>query len=408
MSLDEWDDIRIKIESDQELLSLKIQNLYYDSVTGEQNICLVDTTTNDAYAIYRGTGGGEWLDDFEGGYLPDTKQQQKALLWLDSLPKFHSLTVSGHSKGANKAQYVTYLADKVDNCVSFDGQGFSAEFIEKYWAEIRLNKDKITAYALKSDFVNILLYYIDLGQKRIYIKANPSYVDHFVENHSPNALLTKINIKGTNFDFILVKADHQNSTMKYLHEFTIYIMNAAPISEKKLMLDYLGNCVATFFESGSNTDKALEYATKTEHLEGLILVVSYMIKYAQVSGLDGKTVTNMLATFHINLDIPDGMVTIARQGSGIITSDDLIGDVSRFGIGKALDIAQPLSVLYEFLDKKEYDNTIGKMVAMGISTTEAEKIINGILNKTSKLKANMNDFKEAEIKPGKMQKQLYI
>jgi len=45
---------------------------------------------------------------------------------------------------------------------------------------------------------------------------------------------------------------------------------------------------------------------------------------------------------------------------------------------------------------------------MGISTTEAEKIINGILNKTSKLKANMNDFKEAEIKPGKMQKQLYI
>ena len=261
MSLDEWDDIRIKIESDPELLSLKMQNLYYDSATGEANICLVNTTTNDAYAIYRGTGEGEWLDDFEGGYLPDTKQQQKALLWLGSLPKFHSLTVSGHSKGANKAQYVTYLADKVDTCISFDGQGFSAEFIEKYWDEIQLNKYKITAYALDTDFINILLYYIDLGQKRIYIKANPSYVDQFVENHSPNALLTKSNINGTNFDFVLVKADQQNSTMRYLHEFTIYIMNAAPISEKKLMLDYLGNCVATFFESGSNADKALIYAT---------------------------------------------------------------------------------------------------------------------------------------------------
>lgn len=40
------------------------------------------------------------------------------------LESYDSITVTGHSKGGNKAQYVTVLSDKVDRCISMDGQGF--------------------------------------------------------------------------------------------------------------------------------------------------------------------------------------------------------------------------------------------------------------------------------------------
>ena len=56
--------------------------------------------------------------------------------YIENLP-YDSITVAGHSKGGNKAQYVTVLSDKVDRCISMDGQGFSQEFIDKYYAEIQ-------------------------------------------------------------------------------------------------------------------------------------------------------------------------------------------------------------------------------------------------------------------------------
>ena len=42
---------------------------------------------------------------------------------------YTELTVTGHSKGANKAMYTTIMCNNVTRCVSFDGQGFSKEFL---------------------------------------------------------------------------------------------------------------------------------------------------------------------------------------------------------------------------------------------------------------------------------------
>ena len=59
------------------------------------------------------------------------------------------LTVSGHSKGGNRAQYVKILTDQVDRCVSFDGQGFSSEFLELYAEEIEQKNENLIPLSMK-------------------------------------------------------------------------------------------------------------------------------------------------------------------------------------------------------------------------------------------------------------------
>ena len=73
---------------------------------------------------------------------------------------FTELTVTGHSKGGNKAMFVTILCNNVIRCVSFDGEGFSKEFLSdnNKIASILERSSLITNYSLSSDFVHILLY----------------------------------------------------------------------------------------------------------------------------------------------------------------------------------------------------------------------------------------------------------
>lgn len=106
--------------------------------------------------MFRGTSGDiEWHDNGQRGYLSDTDQQKAALKYIESLP-YNNITVTGHSKGGNKAQYVTILSDKVVRCLSLDGSGFSKEFIEKYKDRINERADKITSISAEYDCVNIL------------------------------------------------------------------------------------------------------------------------------------------------------------------------------------------------------------------------------------------------------------
>ena len=86
--------------------------------------------------------------------LTDPEQQRRALSFINNL-EYDNITVVGYSKGGNKAKYVSLLSDKVTRCVSFDGQGFSRQFQEKYGPLIEENRWKITNYALDGDFVNI-------------------------------------------------------------------------------------------------------------------------------------------------------------------------------------------------------------------------------------------------------------
>lgn len=94
-------------------------------------------------------------DNGEGAYTSVTNEQFEALKFINNL-NYDNITVSGHSKGGNKAQYVTILSSKIKKCVSVNGQGFSNSFLESYREEINKNQSKIVCINAEYDYVSCL------------------------------------------------------------------------------------------------------------------------------------------------------------------------------------------------------------------------------------------------------------
>ena len=176
-----WAAIIRQIKSDPDLYSLDIVNKD-DSVPA---ICFNDPDDPEhAVVVFRGTSGkDEWIDNAIGLGVSDTERQKAALDYIENLP-YDSITVAGHSKGGNKAQYVTVLSDKVDRCISMDGQGFSQEFIDKYYAEIQKKGHCIKNYYLEGDFVSILMFPVP-GSDQICIDGDDSVIG--AENHAASS-----------------------------------------------------------------------------------------------------------------------------------------------------------------------------------------------------------------------------
>lgn len=151
-----------------------------------------DEKNKELIVVFRGTSKGEWLDNFLGGAATDeedgvsTRQQIRALKWYQALQKDGCyVTVTGHSKGGNKAKYITVLDDSVDRCVSFNGQGFSEEFVDWYYARIGIRQGIIENHNTEYDYVNWLLH--DFGTTFYYKNQMPER--GFLAGHCSNAFL---------------------------------------------------------------------------------------------------------------------------------------------------------------------------------------------------------------------------
>ncbi len=131
--------------------------------------CVIDTGDGNAIVAFRGSESmmdlnqlqNDWLDA-DLGLLNSTltAQQQEAYNFMkqiaesDYIDNYDSLAMTGHSLGGNLAQHATIisedpnigLSDKIDQCVNFDGPGFSQEYIEKYGDWIEEVNDKMTHY----------------------------------------------------------------------------------------------------------------------------------------------------------------------------------------------------------------------------------------------------------------------
>lgn len=153
--------------------------------------CTFTDAKGGVSVIFKGTGKGEWIDNGEGlsgipegntyiSYGKDgkilsrktvkndyaTDQQVEALNWFRYLAAKHrwstrtKLTVSGHSKGGNKAQFITIHSDLIDKCYSFDGQGFSPEALSalKKITGLAFERRRQHIYSLSADndYVNVL------------------------------------------------------------------------------------------------------------------------------------------------------------------------------------------------------------------------------------------------------------
>ena len=141
--------------------------------------------------VFKGTGDGEWIDNGEGlSGIPEeniyitydkngdvlyreivtndyaSDQQVEALNWFNLITvkngwnSLGNITVSGHSKGGNKAQFVAMHSDNISACYSFDGQGFSPEALaslkDRCGIKFSQRRQCIHSFSTDNDYVNVL------------------------------------------------------------------------------------------------------------------------------------------------------------------------------------------------------------------------------------------------------------
>ena len=232
MSYDDWNNLISKIEADSVLMGYSVRH-------GNDEVgaaFFIDNPANpkDVNVVFRGTtGGAEWHDNGVGGYSIHTDFQEEALKYVKDIVKVkdygNDITVTGHSKGGNKAQYVTLMTDDIfGRCVSFDGQGFSEEFIKKYEDEIAKKSSKIVSISAAKDFVNPLLY--PIAGERIYIETQNFGLG--VKNyHRPDILLDesgKLRPQG-----------EQSEWCEALNKYTRYYISSVEEPERSIAIDGL-------------------------------------------------------------------------------------------------------------------------------------------------------------------------
>lgn len=156
----------------EEVGSLKIYcqsaNMGYD--TGTAACAFQSKEGGNVYVVYRGTGDGEWMDNGLGMTSKATIQQTRALSYFEEVVETMGLSeknrviITGHSKGGNKAQFVTMETkyDKIlDACYSVDGQGFSEQAVYEWkhrYGEKGYKKRTQKLYGIhgENDYVSVL------------------------------------------------------------------------------------------------------------------------------------------------------------------------------------------------------------------------------------------------------------
>lgn len=168
--------LRNAAAGDRTLADSRVGGVYYTERGGQA--FFVTHPEGGVTLVYRGSGSGEWLDNGLGlsGWPMAaeyqclgarrrlqyaTGQQLQALelacRWAERY-RWREITVTGHSKGGNKAQFITLCADFVEKCYSFDGQGFSPEALSELAQneQFARRQKRLWSIAADNDFVNVL------------------------------------------------------------------------------------------------------------------------------------------------------------------------------------------------------------------------------------------------------------
>lgn len=286
-----------EIKNDPDLCNLKIVDKNDDVYA----ITYQDPNTGEVIVTFRGTATPEeWRDNALGLSETDTPCQKAALEYIEGLP-YDGITVVGHSKGGNKAQYVTLLSDKVDRCVSVDGQGFSPEFYEKYYAEVQAKGGLIINYYKDGDFVNILLLPVP-GSNQVGLTTSPDVTN--VDFHHLESVFQYVQDEDGNWYIVcdengnpILKEGDRQDAMQYAHEFTCFVVNVMPIEDREKMGQYIGALLA-IVRSGGYTYKGVYYTDVMEFLmsdpEMFGMLIAYVAMYVDTYNLSEEEVDSLL------------------------------------------------------------------------------------------------------------------
>lgn len=238
ISTEEWFEILKQIISKPNFRNLRMKNV--DSyIKGMRFACFVDDE-NNATVVFRGTATvNEWKDNGEGAYKYETIEQVDALNFINSL-EYDNITVTGHSKGGNNAQYVTVLSPKITRCISVNGQGFSDEFVNKYKEEINQNYSKVISINAKYDYVNCL--FNSIAGKCCYIQTE-TQINPF-DYHKANILLDE------NGD--LRRETNEAIFSEIINRFSISLISGLPKDIEYLIVSGIINTIELILCKGVN------------------------------------------------------------------------------------------------------------------------------------------------------------
>lgn len=338
----EWRDILNAVKADPELCKIEIVSTYVDKPPkggGGTSAVFKNPDTGEGVVTFCGTASEEWKDNFAGGGPTNTKDgvstpyEQNALEWYQGLDKseFSSVTVTGHSKGGHKSKYITIMDDSVDRCVSFDGQGFSDEFVDKYQGEIAQNQGKIDNHNASGDYVNILLN--DVGETHYY-EANNIGDGGFIENHCAN---TPLNIAEDGS--VTMRETGQDPSMQELDKFFNSILRSFPPeqSEKKAaLLALLGEIAQMGMGRKGNEPFDTQELVQllSDNPDSAAYVIAYLIEYEQANPEFEGAIRDLLQDIGMQDILPiidfvnDGLVLNGPFGITFTIDFDTIADIA--------------------------------------------------------------------------------
>lgn len=283
------------IASDPDLSSLRLIDIDSYNARGSRALAFQSQDAADTYVVFKGTGTGEtiegdatnseWYTDAMGLSSTDTQPQREAKAYLEYIEgRFGgSITATGHSNGANKAMYGAITTDVVDRCVVFDGQGFSAEFLDKYADRIDQNAHLISYYGLEGDYVGPLLLPLPIDKR--YIKYGDSFdpddpLNTFAMNHGMDSFYTSfIQEDGSiRYEF---SAGEQSEFSREIENLIQHICDNTTHEELSLVAPVMGELLDSL--RGSKGKSVGEVFSDENNRAGVLLLVGLLVSYDGLS-----------------------------------------------------------------------------------------------------------------------------
>ncbi len=387
---------------------------------------------------YRGTGAGEWIDNGQGlgGIEITSDQQEEAKKYFDKVigemeaeDKNLQVIVTGHSKGGNKAQFVTINSeykDLIKYCYNFDGQGMSPEAIEdfkkKYGEEEYLKAiNKMYGFYADNDFVNGLGVSIIPENHITYFKCTlVNSIKDFQKYHFPDGY---INDDGSFSDTCA-----QGEWSKLIENISEDIMCLSPLVRSRITAavmgvaqDKLGN------KTPVNGDRVTEADYRLGTLYGLALVlpeivtedipkVARNVVFEKTSELIGFIINNIINAANSLMDYAVDLANVLKKlASDIINGFNkfmawILGQLKEFGkdaiefMGAGFSINGPLklklagaSAGFAFAVAKRIDAVVGDIQKLAPTSWDT------LVDKVSKSTSDVSKATKEYLEKGKKQ-----
>lgn len=322
-----------------DVASAKVGDYNFDEKDGGYSACFVKD--DQPYVVFQGTGHDEWYDDAAAWGTVETGQQVSASRYVEYIHNKYgkNVVVTGHSKGGNKAMYATVTTDCVDRCVSFDGEGFSGEFLDYYADEINKNCHKITSYAAEGDFVNVLLNSIVPKENQHYIQSSRIDGD-YTNNHQALSLLDD--------NMQLGKEGKRSPAAQEIHAFTVWADKHLSAEDKDKLGDLLGYLLEIAMGHGTYRGEEVDLARLiNENPEAWAILLAALQEYGGSDDLIFAIIAEIMGR-----DAALGLIDTDETSSFIDRLVFLLAEMRARGIAGAGAIL--LLLVFGLLDEKTH------------------------------------------------------